>query len=73
MECKAWTHVSTECTSDLLESEPETMIPDVLDNFATMVHFVPIKQNHPPIIPHQFLENVWNYHRFPEDKVSDGD
>jgi hypothetical protein len=38
-----------------------------------MAHFIPIKKKDSPMVAQAFLENVWKYHGFPEDVVSDRD
>jgi hypothetical protein len=38
-----------------------------------MAHFIPIKKKDSPTVARAYLENVWKYHGFPEDVVSDSD
>ena len=73
MACKPWTHVSTDFITDLLESEGATLILVVVDRFTKMPHFVPVKKKDSPTMARTYLENVWKYHGFPEDVVSDRD
>jgi len=49
------------------------MILVVVDRFTKMAHFVPIKNKDSPSVSRAYLENVWKYHGFPEDVVSDRD
>jgi hypothetical protein len=47
------------------------MILVVLDRFTKMAHFIPIKKIHSPTVAQAYLENIWKYHAFPEEPVSD--
>ena len=49
------------------------MILVVVDQFSKMAHFIPIKQKDSPTVARSYLDNVWKYHGFPEDVVSDRD
>jgi len=71
LACKPWTHISTDYITDLPESEGATIILVVVDRFTKMAHFVPIKKKDSPTVARAYLENVWKYHGFPEDVVSD--
>jgi len=73
MACKPLTHVSTDFITDLPESERATMILVVVDRFTKMAHFIPITKKDSPTVARAYLENVWKYHGFPEDVVSDQD
>ena len=73
MACKPWTHISTDFKTHLLESEGATMILVVVDRFTKMAHFIPIGKKDSPTVARAYLENVWKYHGFPEDVVSDRD
>ena len=73
LACKPWTHVSTDFITDLPESEGATIILVVVDRFIKMAHFIPIKKKDSPTVAQAYLENVWKYHGFPEDVVSDRD
>jgi hypothetical protein len=73
LACKPWTHIRTDFIMDLPESEGATMILVMLDQFTKMVHFVPIKKKDSLTVARAYLENVWRYHGFPEDDVSDQD
>jgi hypothetical protein len=71
LACKPWTHISTDCITDLPESEGATIILVVVDWFTKMAHFIPIKKKDSPTVARAYLPNVWKYHGFPEDVVSD--
>jgi hypothetical protein len=58
---------------DLPELKGATMILVVVDWFTKMAHFIPINKKDSPIVARAYLENVWKYHRFPEDVVSNED
>jgi hypothetical protein len=73
LACKPWTHISTDFITDLPESEGATMILVVVDRFTKMAHFIPISKKDSPTVARAYLENVWKYHGFPEDVVSDRD
>jgi len=73
LACKPWTHISTDFITDLPESEGATIILVVVDRFTEMAHFIPIKKKDSPTVARAYLENVWKYHGFPEDVVSDRD
>jgi len=73
LACKPWTHISTDFFTDLPGSEGATMIFVVVDRFTKMAHFVPIKKKDSPTVARAYLENIWRYHGFPEDVVSDRD
>jgi len=73
LACELWTHISTDYITDLPESEGATMILVVVDRFTKMAHFIPIKKKDSPSVARAYLENVWKYHGFPEDVVSDRD
>jgi len=73
LACKPWTHISTDFITDLPESEGATIILVVVDRFTKMAHFVPIKKKDSPTVARAYLENIWKYHGFPEDVVSDRD
>jgi len=73
LACKPWTHISTDFITDLPESEGATMILVVVDRFTKMAHFIPLKKKDSPTVARAYLENVWKYHGFPEDVVSDRD
>jgi len=49
------------------------MILVVVDRFTKMAHCIPIKKKDSSTMARAYLENVWKYHRFPEDVVSDRD
>jgi hypothetical protein len=49
------------------------MILVVVDLFTKMAHFSPVKKKDCPTVVRAYLENVWMYHGFPEDVVSDRD
>jgi len=49
------------------------MILVVVDQFTKMAQFIPIKKKDSPTVARVYLENVWKYHGFPEDVVSDRD
>lgn len=49
------------------------MILVVVDRFTKMAHFMLIGKKDSPIVARAYLENVWKYHGFPEDVVSDRD
>jgi hypothetical protein len=49
------------------------MILVVVDRFTNMAHFIPNKKKDSPTVARAYLENVWKYHWFPEDVVSDRD
>jgi len=70
---KPWTHISTDFITDLPESEGATMILVVVDRFTKMAHCIPIKKKDSHTVARAYLENVWKYHGFPEDVVSDRD
>jgi len=73
LACKPWMHISTDFITNLPESEGATMILVVVDRFTKMAHFIPITQEDSPPVARANLENVWKYHGFPEDVVSDRD
>jgi len=73
LACKPWTHISTDLITDLPESEGATMILVVVDRFTKMAHFIPIKKKDSPSVARAYWENIWKYHGFPEDVVSDRD
>jgi len=73
MACKPWMHISTDFITDLPESEGATMILAVVDRLTKMAHFIPIKKKDSATVARAYLENVWKYHGFPEDMVSDRD
>jgi transposase InsO family protein len=50
-----------------------TIILVVVDRFTKMAHFVSMKKKDSPTVARAYLENVWKYHGFPEDVVSDRD
>jgi len=70
---KPWTHISTDFITDLPESSGNTKILLVVDWFTKMAHFIPISKMDSPSVARAYLENVWKYHGFPEDEVSDQD
>ena len=71
LACKPWTHISTNCITDLPESEGATIILVVVDRFTKMAHFIPVTKKDSPTVARASFENVWKYHGFPEDVVSD--
>jgi len=73
LACKPWTHISTNFITDLPESEGATIILVVVDRFTKMAHFIPFKKKDSPTVARAYLENVWKYHGFPKDIVSDRD
>jgi hypothetical protein len=66
-------HISTDFITDLPASEGATIILVVVDQFTKIAHFVPIKKKQSPTVARAYLENIWKYHGFPEDVVSDRD
>jgi hypothetical protein len=38
-----------------------------------MAHFIQIKKKDSPTVARAYLENIWKYHGFPEDIVSNRD
>jgi hypothetical protein len=73
LACKPWTHISTDFITDLPESEGATIILVVVDRFTKMAHFIAISKNDLPMVARAYPENIWIYHGFPEDVVSDRD
>jgi len=73
LTCKTRTHISMNFLTDLPESKGATIILGVVDRFTEMAHFVPIIKKDSPTAARSYLENVWKYHGFPEDVVSDRD
>jgi len=73
LACKPWTHTSTDFITDLPESEGATMILVVVDRFTKMAHFIPITKKDSPTVARAYLENVWKYHGFSKDVVSNRD
>ena len=70
---KLWAHILTDFFTDAPESAEATNIL-VLDNrFTTMAHCIPIDGKDSPSAAKVYLNNVWKYHRFPEDVISDRD
>jgi len=49
------------------------MILVLVDRISEMAHFIPIKKKDSPRVARSYLDNVWKYHGFPEDVVSDRD
>jgi len=45
----------------------------VVDRFTIMAHFIPIDKKDSPTVAKVYLVQVWMYHGFPEDVVSDRD
>jgi hypothetical protein len=58
---------------DLPESSECTKIFVVVDRFTKMAHFIPLARKDSPSVVRAYLDNVWKYHGFPEDGVSDRD
>jgi hypothetical protein len=50
-----------------------TKIFVVVDRFTKMAHFIPLARKDSPSVVRAYLDNVWKYHEFPEDVVSDRD
>jgi len=73
LQSKPWTHISTDFITDLPESLGYTKILVVVDRFTKMAHFIPLSKKDSPTVAKAYLENVWKYHGFPEDVVSDRD
>lgn len=59
--------------TDLPEFEGATIILVVVDHFTKMAHCMPIKKKDSPTVARADVENVWKYHSFPKDVVSDRD
>jgi hypothetical protein len=66
MACKPWTHISTDFITDSPESEGATMLLVVVNHFAKMAQFVPMKTKDSPTVARAYFENVWKYPGFPE-------
>jgi hypothetical protein len=73
MPCKPWTHMSLNFITDLPESEGNMMILVVVDRFTKMAHVIPLAKKDSPTVAKAYLDNIWKYHGFPEDVVSDRD
>jgi hypothetical protein len=73
MAYRQWALISTEIITDLPESEGATMKLVLVDRFAKMAHFISIRQKASPTVARAYFENVWNFHGFPEDMVSNRD
>jgi hypothetical protein len=59
--------------TDLPESDRAMIILVVVDQLTKMVHFVLIKRKDSPMVARAHLENVWKYHAFPKEVISDRD
>jgi len=70
---KPWTHISTDCITDLLLSSGATKILVIVDRFMKMAHFIPINKKDSPTVAKAYLDDVSKYHGFPEDVVSNRD
>jgi len=68
-----WTHISTDFITDLPTSGGMSTILMVVDRFTKMAHFIPIDKRDSPTVAKAYLEQVWMYHGFPGDVVSDRD
>jgi len=73
MACTPWAHIGTDFKNMLPESKEATMISVVVDRVTNMPHFILMKKQDPPTVAMAYLENVWNYHGFPKNVVSDRD
>jgi hypothetical protein len=73
LACIPWKHISADFITDLPESEGATIIRDVVDGFTKMAHFVLIGKKDAPTVARAYLGNVWKYHGFPKDVVSNRD
>jgi len=49
------------------------MIQLVVDQFSKLAHFILINKKDSPTVARSYLDNIWKYHGFPEDVVSDRD
>jgi hypothetical protein len=65
--------IGTDCFTDLPKSEGAMRIVVVVDRFTYFAHFPPIKKKDSPSVAGASLENVWKYHRFQENGISDRD
>jgi len=70
---KPWTHIATDFNIHLPESEGCSKTLVVVDRFMMMAHFIPISKKDSPMMARAYMEDVWKYHRVPEDMVSDRD
>ena len=68
---KPWIHVLTDFITDLPLSSGVLKILVVVDRFTKMAHFIPIDEKDSPTVAKGSLNNVWKYHEFPENIVSD--
>jgi transposase InsO family protein len=68
-----WTHIATDFITDLPESSGCRNLLVVVDRFTKMAHFIPIQKREAASVARAYLNNVWKYHGFPEDVVSDRD
>jgi hypothetical protein len=73
LPCKPWTHISTDLITDLPELSGYMKILVVVETFTKMPHFIPLEKKDSPLVAKAYLENVWQFHGFPEDVVSDRD
>jgi hypothetical protein len=73
LPCEPGRHISTDFITDLPQSSGYTKILVVVDRFTKMAHFIHILKKDSPSVAKAYLENVWEYHGFPEDMVSDRD
>jgi len=73
LACKPWTHISTDCSTDLLESQGATSILVVVDQFTKMAHDIPFRKKDSTMVAKAYQENQWKYHGFPGDVVSNRD
>lgn len=72
MVCKPLRHISTDYIYDPPDSDAAIMILVVVDRFTKMAHFIAITKQDSPTVALANRENVWKYHRIPQDMVSDG-
>jgi len=65
--------MSTDFITDLPESGGDTKILVVVGRHTKISHFIPIDKNDSPMVAKTHLAQVWGYHRFLEDVISDKD
>jgi len=73
MPSKPWTHISTDFITDLAMLNGLSNIQVAVDRCTKMAHNILIDIQHSPTVANAYLDEVWRYHGFPEDVVSDRD
>jgi len=68
-----WQSIAMDFITDLPLSDEYDQLWVIIDRFTKIAHFIPLQEKTVADLAKTFAREIWKYHRFPADIVSDWD